>query len=152
MIKMTVNTNTLITMRKIDEIIVHCTATPEGKDFKAKDIDAWHKQRGWKEIGYHYVVDLDGTIEKGRNDAKVGAHCSGRNAHSIGVVYVGGLDKNGNPKDTRTEAQKEALWQLLIQLIINYPDATIHGHNEFSSKACPCFDVQKEYVNINLKG
>ena len=140
MIKMTVNTNTLITMRKIDEIIVHCTATPEGKDFKAK------------EIGYHYVVDLDGTIEKGRNDAKVGAHCSGRNAHSIGVVYVGGLDKNGKPKDTRTEAQKEALWQLLIQLIINYPDATIHGHNEFSSKACPCFDVQKEYVNINLKG
>ena len=139
-------------MRTINEIIVHCTATPEGKDFKAKDIDRWHKERGWKKIGYHYVVDLDGTIEKGRGENEVGAHCSGRNAHSIGVVYVGGLAKDGKtPKDTRTEAQKEALWKILISLIIKYPDATIHGHNEFSSKACPCFSVKEEYKDINLK-
>jgi len=139
-------------MRTINEIIVHCTATPEGKDFKAKDIDRWHKERGWKKIGYHYVVDLDGTIEKGRGENEVGAHCSGRNAHSIGVVYVGGLAKDGKtPKDTRTDKQKEALWKILISLIIKYPDATIHGHNEFSSKACPCFDVKEEYKDINLK-
>lgn len=139
-------------MRTINEIIVHCTATPEGKDFKAKDIDRWHRERGWKKIGYHYVIDLDGTIEKGRGENEVGAHCSGRNAHSIGVVYVGGLAKDGKtPKDTRTEAQKEALWKILISLIIKYPDATIHGHNEFSSKACPCFSVKEEYKDINLK-
>lgn len=139
-------------MRTINEIIVHCTATPEGKDFKAKDIDRWHKERGWKKIGYHYVIDLDGTIEKGRGENEVGAHCSGRNAHSIGVVYVGGLAKDGKtPKDTRTDKQKEALWKILISLIIKYPDATIHGHNEFSSKACPCFNVKEEYKDINLK-
>lgn len=139
-------------MRTINEIIVHCTATPEGKDFKAKDIDRWHKERGWEKIGYHYVIDLDGTIEKGRGENEVGAHCSGRNAHSIGVVYVGGLAKDGKtPKDTRTDKQKEALWKLLIALIIKYPNATIHGHCEFSSKACPCFNVKEEYKDINLK-
>lgn len=139
-------------MRTINEIIVHCTATPEGKDFKAKDIDRWHRERGWKKIGYHYVIDLDGTIEKGRGENEVGAHCNGRNAHSIGVVYVGGLAKDGKtPKDTRTPEQKEALWKILISLIIKYHDATIHGHNEFSSKACPCFNVKEEYKDINLK-
>jgi N-acetylmuramoyl-L-alanine amidase len=138
-------------MRKINYIVVHCTATQEGKDFKAKDIDRWHKERGWKKIGYHYVVDLDGTIEKGRKEEEIGSHVAGWNKNSIGVVYVGGLDKNGNPKDTRTEAQKEALWKILISLIIKYPDATIHGHNEFSSKACPCFSVKEEYKDINLK-
>jgi N-acetylmuramoyl-L-alanine amidase len=131
-------------MRKIDKIIIHCTATKEGKDFKAKDIDRWHKEKGWKCIGYHYVIDLDGTVEKGRSVEEIGAHCNGHNADSIGVVYVGGLDSKGNPKDTRTQAQKEALWELLRVLITKYPKASIHGHNEFSSKACPCFDVQKE--------
>ena len=137
-------------MRRIDEIIIHCTATIEGKNFKAKDIDKWHKQRGWKGIGYHYVVDLDGTIEKGRPESEIGAHTVGHNRYSIGVVYVGGLDKNGKPKDTRTEEQKEALLEILRQLLSKYPKATIHGHNEFAKKACPCFDVQKEYNIINL--
>lgn len=138
-------------MRNINLIIIHCTATQEGKDFKAKDIDKWHKQRGWKGIGYHYVVDLDGTVEKGRPIEQVGAHCTGKNKNSIGIVYVGGLDKNGNPKDTRTPEQKEALWDLLRQLLCKYPKATIHGHNEFSNKACPCFDVGKEYDILNLR-
>lgn len=137
-------------MRRIDEIIIHCTATIEGKDFRAKDIDKWHKQRGWKGIGYHYVVDLDGTIEKGRPESEIGAHTVGHNRYSIGVVYVGGLDKNGKPKDTRTEEQKEALLEILRQLLSKYPKATIHGHNEFAKKACPCFDVRKEYDMINL--
>lgn len=140
-------------MRKIDYIVVHCTATPEGKDFKAKDIDKWHKQRGWKGIGYHYVIDLDGTIEKGRKEEEIGSHVAGYNKNSIGVVYVGGLDKNGNPKDTRTEAQKEALWKLLTELLCKYPSAIIKGHRDFPnvSKACPCFDAMKEYSVINLK-
>ena len=137
-------------MRRIDEIIIHCTATIDGKDFRAKDIDKWHKQRGWKGIGYHYVVDLDGTIEKGRPESEIGAHTVGHNRYSIGVVYVGGLDKNGKPKDTRTEEQKEALLEILRQLLSKYPKATIHGHNEFAKKACPCFDVRKEYDMINL--
>ena len=140
----------MIKMRRIDEIIIHCTATIEGKNFKAKDIDKWHKQRGWKGIGYHYVVDLDGTIEKGRPESEIGAHTVGHNRYSIGVVYVGGLDKNGKPKDTRTEEQKEALLEILRQLLSKYPKATIHGHNEFAKKACPCFDVRKEYDMINL--
>lgn len=140
----------MIKMRRIDEIIIHCTATIEGKNFKAKDIDKWHKQRGWKGIGYHYVIDLDGTIEKGRPESEIGAHTVGHNRYSIGVVYVGGLDKNGKPKDTRTEEQKEALLEILRQLLSKYPKATIHGHNEFAKKACPCFDVQKEYDIINL--
>lgn len=140
----------MIKMRRIDEIIIHCTATIEGKNFKAKDIDKWHKQRGWKGIGYHYVIDLDGTIEKGRPENEIGAHTVGHNRYSIGVVYVGGLDKNGKPKDTRTEEQKESLLEILRQLLSKYPKATIHGHNEFAKKACPCFDVRKEYDMINL--
>lgn len=138
-------------MRNINLIIIHCTATMEGMDFKSDDIDTWHKQRGWKGIGYHYVIDLDGTIEKGRPEEEIGAHCSGKNKNSIGIVYVGGLDKNGKPKDTRTKEQKEAMIGLLLQLLCKYPKATIHGHNEFSNKACPCFNVQKEYDIINLR-
>lgn len=138
-------------MRKINEIIVHCTATPEGKDFHVSDIDRWHRERGWKSCGYHYVVTLDGKIESGRKESEVGAHASGHNKNSIGVVYVGGLSKDGTPKDTRTPEQKEALWKLLCALLCKYPNAHIMGHNECSSKACPCFDCQKEYKAINLK-
>ena len=139
-------------MRKINKIIVHCTATPEGKDYHVKDVDKWHKAQGWKCIGYHYLITLDGTIEKGRPENEVGAHCTGYNKNSIGICYVGGLAKDGKTaKDTRTEAQKKALLELIVALVIKYPNATIYGHNEFAAKACPCFNVQKEYYNINLK-
>lgn len=89
-------------MRYINEIIIHCSDTKEGLDFNANDIDRWHKQKGWKRIGYHYVILLNGTIEQGRELEAVGAHTKGHNAHSIGICYIGGLDKNGKPKDTRT--------------------------------------------------
>ena len=136
-------------MRKINEIIVHCTATQEGKDFKAADIDRWHKQRGWDGIGYHHVVDLDGTVEPGRPESKQGAHCLGHNANSIGVVYVGGLASDGKtPKDTRTPQQKETLVKLLTKLKHRYPGATIHGHRDFAAKACPSFDATTEYKYI----
>lgn len=136
-------------MRRINEIIVHCTATAEGKNFKAVDIDQWHKQRGWNGIGYHYVIDLDGTLEIGRPEVKVGAHCLGHNSNSIGVVYVGGVALDGKtPKDTRTEAQKASLIKLLTCLKHRFPNATIHGHRDFAAKACPSFDATSEYKNI----
>ena len=136
-------------MRKINEIIVHCAATPEGKNFKAADIDRWHRERKMKCIGYHYVVDLDGTVEPGRQESEIGAHCLGHNQYSIGVCYVGGLAADGKtPKDTRTAAQKEALLALLNKLRAKYPNASIHGHRDFAAKACPSFDATREYKNI----
>lgn len=135
-------------MRQIDKIIIHCSATIEGKDFKAGDIDDWHKARGFTCIGYHYVVDLNGTIEKGRSDDTIGAHCVGQNADSIGVCYIGGLDKNKKPKDTRTPAQKQALLKLLKELKGKYLKAVIYGHCDFANKACPCFDAKEEYKNL----
>lgn len=139
--------------RKINELIIHCSATREGADFHASDIDKWHKANGWNGIGYHYVIDLDGTVESGRSVYRQGAHTSGHNKHSIGICYIGGLDKDGKtPKDTRTKAQKDALYKLLVELLIMYPNATIHGHNEFAAKACPCFNVQEEYKDLITKG
>lgn len=136
-------------MRKINEIIVHCAATPEGKNFKAADIDRWHRERKMKCIGYHYVVDLDGTVEPGRPESEIGAHCRGHNQNSIGVCYVGGLAADGRtPKDTRTVAQKKALLALLKKLRAKYPKASIHGHRDFAAKACPSFDATAEYKNI----
>ena len=135
--------------RRITEIIVHCTATPEGKDYTIKDITSWHKQRGFSTIGYHYVVYRDGSVHNGRDINVAGAHCTGHNAHSIGVCYVGGLAKDGKtPKDTRTNVQKASLEILLRKLRTLYPTAKIYGHNTFSAKACPCFDATKEYAKI----
>ena len=137
-------------MRAIDEIIVHCTATPEGRDISVEDITRWHIDRGFTTIGYHYVVLLDGTIERGRPEEQVGAHCKGHNSRSIGVAYVGGCDKAMRPKDTRTVRQRASLRHLLKELKAKYPTASIHGHNEFAEKACPSFDVKKMIKEIRL--
>lgn len=138
-------------MRKISEIILHCSATPEGKDFKAKDIRKWHKERGWQDIGYHFVVDLDGTIEKGRDIDKIGAHCLNHNANSIGICYIGGCDKQMNAKDTRTQEQKEALLDLVFLLMQQYhiPLDKVKGHYTYSAKACPCFTNEQFYREFN---
>jgi N-acetylmuramoyl-L-alanine amidase len=138
--------------RKISEIIVHCSATPAGRDVSAADINVWHKQRGFACIGYHYVVRLDGTVERGRDESRVGAHCLGHNAGSIGVCYVGGCDAKMKPLDTRTDAQKQALVSLLTELLSRYPGATVHGHRDFAAKACPCFDASVEYANLGKGG
>lgn len=134
-------------MRAIDEIIIHCTATAEGRDVSVEEITRWHKEQGYAAIGYHYVVSLDGKVYPGRGEHRIGAHCLGHNASSIGVVYVGGT-KSGKPKDTRTPAQKKALLSLLRELREKYPKASIHGHNEYSNKACPCFDAYNEYKTL----
>ena len=137
---------------KINKIILHCSATPEGKDYKMSDIDRWHKNQGWEMCGYHFIVDLDGTIEKGRDEKYVGAHCSGQNTNSIGICYIGGCDKNMKAKDTRTEAQKISLYKLVNELMVKYnlTLTNVYGHRDFSSKECPCFltkDFRKEYEN-----
>lgn len=132
-------------MRRITEIIIHCSATPEGKDFTVKDIRRWHLARHFADIGYHYVIYRDGSVHKGRDENIAGAHCLGHNANSIGICYIGGVAKDGKtPKDTRTPQQKTALRQLVNQLKFYYPHATVHGHNEFAAKACPSFNVQKD--------
>lgn len=133
--------------RDITHIVVHCTATKEGYSFSARDIDRWHRDIGWAEIGYNYVIKLDGTIEEGRDVDKVPSHVKGHNAKSIGIVYVGGLDENMKPKDTRTPAQKSSLIVLIARLRILYPKAIILGHRDFPGvkKECPCFDVKKEF-------
>lgn len=132
-------------MRTINEIIIHCSATPEGKDFSVADIDRWHRQQGWQGIGYHYVVYRDGSVHNGRPEARQGAHCLGHNEHSIGVCYIGGLASDGKTaKDTRTPAQRASLRQLVAELLLKYPAAEVHGHNEYARKACPSFDVQRD--------
>ncbi len=138
-------------MRKIDKIIIHCTATPEGRITTVADVTTWHKQRGFNTIGYHYLVGLNGEIWKGRDENVIGAHCEGKNATSVGVCYVGGLSKDGKTaKDTRTASQNASLLKLIRDLKVKYPLATIHGHNEFAHKACPSFDVKSWCKNAGL--
>lgn len=151
---------------KIDAIVVHCSATPEGMDIRAKDIDRMHKERGFTMIGYNYVIDLDGTVEVGRPLTMNGAHCntkglSGKsyNLHSIGICYIGGVDKDGKAKDTRTPEQKLSLANLVFKLCDEYPIVEVIGHRDASPdkdgngkittnewiKQCPCFSVRAEF-------
>lgn len=135
--------------RLITELIVHCSATPAGRDVTASDIRRWHKEeRGFADIGYHFVVRLDGRVECGRPMAVVGAHCRGHNSRSVGVCYVGGIGSDGRPADTRTPAQRQALLGLLTALRRRFPGASIHGHRDFAPKACPSFDATAEYRTL----
>lgn len=154
-------------MRKIDAIVIHCSATRAGQDVRAADIDKWHKERGFAMIGYNYVIDLDGKVEVGRPLSREGAHCNtagvsglSYNKHSIGICYVGGLDRDGNPADTRTPEQKLSMLNLVCRLMDEYPDIVeVIGHRDASPdrngngviernewiKQCPCFDVRAEF-------
>ena len=128
--------------KKTSEIILHCSATAEGKDYTVDSIDKWHKAREFTCIGYQFVIYRDGTVHRGRKESAVGAHCTGHNAVSIGICYIGGCDaQTGKGKDTRTPQQKEAMYQLVSELMQKYniPAAGIHGHREFANKSCPCF-------------
>lgn len=136
-------------MRKITEIIIHCSDTFKGSDFKAEDIDAWHKAKGFKGIGYHFVIDLDGTIEEGRPIEEQGAHCLWHNKNSIGICYIGGRHNRSKPYergDTRTAAQVAAMHQLVSLLLYKYPSITkVVGHNTYAARMCPCFMVEPEF-------
>ena len=140
-------------MREINKIIIHCSATKEGVNVSAATIKRWHVQgRGWSDIGYHYVIGLDGAIEYGRPIKRAGAHTKGENEHSIGICYIGGLSDKKRAKDTRTEAQKKALIKILKTLTHIYPNATIHSHFEFANKACPCYNAGAEYESLQPQG
>ena len=141
--------NLSVNKRTIKELIVHCSATPEGKDYSVDTIRQWHLQRGFSDIGYHYVIYRDGSIHIGRDESIIGAHCTGHNTNSIGVCYIGGCASDGKtPKDTRTLQQKESLLSLLKTLKIKYPNAKIYPHYKFAAKACPSFNAEEEYKNI----
>lgn len=153
-------------MNNIDSIVIHCSATPEGRAYTAKDITQWHKERGFSTIGYHFVIDLDGKVEAGRPLTMEGAHCNtsgttsvSYNKHSIGICYIGGLDAAGKAKDTRTPAQKKSMHALIEELKGKYKIKDILGHRDASPdknkdgkitknewlKDCPCFDVRAEF-------
>ena len=139
-------------MRDIKKLIVHCTATPEFKYFDIDDIREWHvKGNGWSDAGYHYLITIDGEVQKGRPKEKTGAHVAGHNKDSIGIAYVGGMDKDMNEWiDTRTPEQKDALFNLLMDLKFEFPEAIVYGHNDFTDKkVCPCFDAKEEYKQIS---
>jgi N-acetylmuramoyl-L-alanine amidase len=137
-------------MRKIDLIVWHCTATPEGRDHTIADVRRWHvAERGWSDVGYHYLIRLDGTVEAGRPLERQGAHAAGHNANSIGVAYVGGVDAAMRPKDTRTEAQKAALCDLTLDLVRRFPGARVVGHRDLgAAKACPSFDAVADWQSF----
>ena len=145
--------------RAMSTIVIHCSATKENKDYSVEDIKKWHLQRGFNDVGYHFVIKLDGTIELGRPLNKIGAHVSGNNTGSIGICYIGGLSSNGKAKDTRTLKQKESLINLVTILKSFIPIKEVKGHRDYSKdlnnngiiepfeymKDCPCFDVKKEF-------
>jgi N-acetylmuramoyl-L-alanine amidase len=134
------------TARAISEIIWHCAATPEGKDFTVADIRAWHKQRGFSDIGYHYIVYRDGRIMLGRPIGQIGSHVAGHNTGTIGCSYIGGVTASGNfAKDTRTPAQRASMLWLTQRLAeIHRGVKKVSGHNQYAAKACPSFDVRKD--------
>lgn len=139
-------------MTRVDYIAVHCSATRGGQDFTAADIDSWHRKQGWRQIGYHYVIRLDGTVEKGRPDDMPGAHVTGFNSRSLGVCLIGGVNDTGQPENTFTPAQFKALEALLRKLKKAHPKAVIQGHRDFPrvAKACPSFSVKDWLTSINF--
>lgn len=130
-------------MRTITLIIIHCSATPEGRSLSFEECRRDHiMHRHFRDIGYHYYITRDGVVHEGRPIEKVGAHCEGHNSHSIGICYEGGLDANGKPADTRTDAQRKALKSLVERMHRLFPKALIVGHHDLNPrKACPCFKV-----------
>tara|TARA_B100000575_G_scaffold293065_1_gene303308 strand:- start:998 stop:1411 length:414 start_codon:yes stop_codon:yes gene_type:complete len=137
-------------MRQINKIIIHCSATREGENYTVDTIRSWHVDgRGWSDIGYHFYIDLYGEIHKGRDIAKIGAHCKGQNRNSIGICYCGGVEADGKtPKDTRLDCQKDSLTAVLRTLKAMYPEATIHSHSDYANKACPSFNATEEYKHL----
>lgn len=136
-------------MRKINLIVIHCADTYARMDIGVKEIREWHLAKGFNDIGYHYVIRRDGTIEAGRPLEKPGAHAAGYNSQSIGICYAGGKGDRDKPEDNRTPVQKQALHDLVNSLKQQFPQAKIVGHRDLPGvqKACPCFSVLYEFAN-----
>lgn len=137
-------------MRELDKIIVHCAATPPDMDVTVKQVRGWHViERGWSDIGYHYFIRRDGTLETGRPLERTGAHAKGFNKGSVGICFAGGVDENGKPEDNRTGEQSMTLRSLIDGLVATYGIETVIGHRDLPnvSKACPCFDVKGWYYD-----
>lgn len=146
-------------MRKINLIVIHCSATRSDRCFTEYDVTEAHLCRGFMECGYHFYIRKNGDIKTMRPIERVGAHARGFNANSIGICYEGGLDECGRPADTRTEWQRHSLRVLVLVLLKDFPDCRVCGHRDLSPdlnhngeiepeewvKACPCFDVEKEF-------
>ena len=145
-------------IRVVNKIIVHCSDTYKRMDIDAATIRNWHVlERGWSDIGYHFVIKHDGTIETGRDldqdgdiFEEIGAHTYGYNKNSIGVCLVGGKADNGEPENNFTKDQFESLEAIINVIKYDYPDTTVHGHREFANKACPSFDVQKWLETVDV--
>ena len=137
-------------MRRIDLIVIHCTASRPDQHIPMERLDKMHKAKGWKCCGYHYYITRDGQLHFGRPEEMIGAHAVGYNLHSLGVCYEGGLDEHGKSDDTRTPAQRATLIALLRSLKVDYPDARILGHRDLPNvhKDCPCFDAITEYSRL----
>ncbi len=132
-------------MRRIDYIVIHCSATKASADVGAAEIRDWHvKGNGWRDIGYHYVVRRNGQVEPGRPLAEVGAHVSGYNSSSVGICLVGGIGAAGQAENNFVPAQMEALKALVGKLKRQFPKAKIQGHRDFPGvkKDCPCFEAK----------
>lgn len=151
-------------MRIINLIVIHCTATLEGRPFDVAAIRAMHKAKGWSDIGYHKLIGIYGEIWDGRPEGQIGAHVQGHNANSLGVCYVGGIGTDGRATDTRTTPQIDALYHVLTHLQARYPNACIRGHRDMSPdlnhdgkigpnewlKACPCFDAVEWCKSVGI--
>ena len=149
--------------KRTTQIILHCAATPEGRDYDVDFINRIHKSNGWNCIGYNYVIYRDGSIHEGRPEDCVGAHASELNYVSVGVCYIGGCAKDGKtPKDTRTDEQKQSMYELVEYLLDKYNLKLddVHGHYESAAKACPSFKMEtfkqeyKEWLakNTSVRG
>lgn len=137
-------------MRDIELIVVHCTYSPPRMDIGVEEIRKWHVEGNkWSDVGYHYVIRRDGTIENGRPLKRPGAHVKGHNSNSIGIAWVGGMAQGSEkPEDNRTDAQNKALFGLIKDLQQKFPGAALMGHRDFKGvvKECPCFDVREWFV------
>jgi N-acetylmuramoyl-L-alanine amidase len=141
-------------VREIKKIILHCSATQEGRDYTAQEIREWHMRepRSWSDIGYHFVIrnDGNGTIERGRPVERQGAHTLKENFSSIGIVYVGGVDKDLKAKDTMTICQEESFLKLVESLRLVFGESLpVYGHNDFTDKKeCPSFKVSEKFPKL----
>ncbi|WYM31330.1 lysozyme [Citrobacter phage Citrof5] len=129
--------------KETNAIFVHCAATKPSQDVGVREIRQWHKEKGWLDIGYHFVIRRDGTLEAGREQSAVGSHVANYNHDSVGVCLVGGIDDKGKFAANFTPAQMSMLRSLLVTLQAQYPGAVLRAHHDVAPKACPSFDLKR---------